>query len=267
MESLRQGSIRAAFHDRAPTLGDATCHFVATVLTCPRAADTMAFIAVSSGAAMSALASHRRRVAASPSARERLTTWLTQLLPLGLCLLLAVGPSAWAQSHGASSGAPPADPDVVAALARFDQAGASNHDAIEDAATRLTALSAARPADPVLRAYAGAAVSMRALTTRLPWRKMSHTEDGLALIDKALAQLGPAHDTPLHRGVPASLETRFIAASTFLSLPAMFNRQDRGRRLLDDVRNSPLLAQSPAGFQAVVSRRVAQLAASERSGS
>ena len=68
---------------------------------------------------------------------------------------------------------------------------------------------------------------------------------------------------PLHRGVPAVLETRFVAANTMLSLPSMFNRQDRGRKLLDEVRSSPLLAQSPASFQAVVARRVAQQAAAQ----
>lgn len=207
---------------------------------------------------------HARRGASDtwvPTRRLLLAVALPTALAIGGAALLATSPSAWAQGHGAASGALPADPELAAALARFDQAGASNHDAIEDAATRLTRLSAAHPADPVLRAYAGAATSMRALTTMLPWRKMSHTEDGLALIDKALAQLTPAHDAPLHRGVPAVLETRFVAANTMLSLPSMFNRQDRGRKLLEEVRTSPLLQQSPAPFQAVVARRVAQQAA------
>ena len=36
--------------------------------------------------------------------------------------------------------------------------------------------------------------------------------------------LQPAHDAPLHRDTPASLETRFVAANTFLGMPSMFNR-------------------------------------------
>jgi hypothetical protein len=89
---------------------------------------------------------------------------------------------------------------------------------------------------------------------------MSHTEDGLALIDKALAQLGPAHEAPLYRGVPAVLEARFTAAATFLNLPAMFNRNERGRRQLDEVLKHPQFDSAPAAFKAVVWLRAARLA-------
>lgn len=171
--------------------------------------------------------------------------------------LLAHSPSAWAQAT-APAAAPTAD--FAAALARFQQAGPNNADAVEDAAERFTRLLAAAPADPVLRAYAGAATTMRATTTALPWRKLTFAEDGLALIDKAMAQLNTAHDAPLHRGVAAALETRFTAASTFLSLPSMFNRNERGRKQLEQVLNSPLLDSAPAPFRAAVWLRAARLA-------
>jgi hypothetical protein len=138
------------------------------------------------------------------------------------------------------------------AFVQFQQALDGQSTAIEGAAQQWRELSNATPTDPVLRAYAGAATSMMATTTLLPWRKMSHAEDGLALIDKALAQLTPAHDAPAHQGVPASLETRFVAASTFLGLPAMFNRNERGAKLLAEVVHSPLLDASPLTFRASV---------------
>jgi hypothetical protein len=138
------------------------------------------------------------------------------------------------------------------AAAEFMRASGGDETAIEPAADRLFKLSQAEPTDPVLRAYAGAAATLRSRTTLLPWKKMSHAEDGLALIDKALAQLTPAHDAPLYRGVPASLEARFTAASTFMALPSMFNRQARGAALLDDMLRSPLLESAPAGFKAAV---------------
>jgi hypothetical protein len=93
---------------------------------------------------------------------------------------------------------------------------------------------------------------MRAKTTLLPWRKIGHVEEGLAQIDKALAQLTPAHDAPEHRGVSASLETRFVAANTFLALPGLFNRGPRGAQLLDEVLRNPLLESSPASFRGSV---------------
>ena len=124
--------------------------------------------------------------------------------------------------------------------------------AVEPAAEQLAKLSQAEPTDPVLRAYAGAAAAMRARTTMLPWKKMSAAEDGLAMVDKALAQLTPAHDAPLHRGTPASLETRFVAAGTFLAMPSMMNRGERGNRLLNEVLKSPAFDSAPTGFKAAV---------------
>ncbi|MCA0242204.1 MAG: hypothetical protein LCI02_15235 [Proteobacteria bacterium] len=193
------------------------------------------------------------------------------LLPLAVAAasLLAPPPLAFAQQPAPADTAGaavalPADPELATALQRFAQAGPDNHAAIEDAAARFDKLSAAHPADPVLRAYAGAATAMLASTTWQPWRKLSLAEDGLSLIDKALAQLGPAHDAPLHRGVPAALETRFIAAGTFLALPSMFKRRDRGRQLLQDVMASPLFDGAPAPFKAVVQQRAARLAEADR---
>lgn len=198
------------------------------------------------------------------SRRRVLGLALPALVSMVSASLLVTSPPALSNTTvptGAAEGAHLlADPEVAAALARFDQAGPHDHAAIEDAAQRLTQLSAAQPDNPVLRAYAGAAVAMRALTTRLPWRKMSHTEDGLALVDKALAQLGPGHEAPLYRGVPAVLEARFIAAATFLNLPAMFNRNERGRRQLDEVLKHPRFDAAPAPFKAVVWLRAARLA-------
>ncbi|MEY4749419.1 MAG: hypothetical protein RIQ60_1633 [Pseudomonadota bacterium] len=142
---------------------------------------------------------------------------------------------------------------------------------IEPAAEQFAALSAADAADPVLRAYAGAATAMRANTTLLPWRKLKFAEDGLAQLDKALAQLGAAQErasagtspgnipgsvasaiSTAPAAVPAALEVRYVAASTFLALPGLFNRGARGEQLLAQVLAAPALAQAPAAFQATV---------------
>ena len=210
---------------------------------------------------MQALSSTLSPLAPAPSRRLLLALALPTVLSIASAALIVVCPQALAQT---STAAQTTDPELAAALVRFGEAGPANHAAIDDAAERFARLSAAHPLDPVLRAYAGAATAMLARTTWLPWRKLGHAEDGLALIDKALAQLGPAHDAPLHRGVPAALETRFIAAGTFLALPSMFKRQDRGRQLLNDVTASPLFDGSPPSFKAVVQQRAARLAEADR---
>jgi hypothetical protein len=150
------------------------------------------------------------------------------------------------------------------AVAHFQRAAAGNEDAIDSAAVEFESLAGAEPADPVLLAYSGAAGAMRARTTLLPWKKMGYAEDGLTRIDKALALLTPVHDAPLHRGTPASLETRFVAASCFLALPGMFNRHARGVKLLDEVLASPLLGGAPLPFRGAVWLRAGIEAAADK---
>ncbi|WP_284616802.1 hypothetical protein [Aquabacterium humicola] len=176
---------------------------------------------------------------------------LAATLLIGAALL---GPTAPAQAADTAA--------YAAALTEFLRGAADGGDAaIDSAADQFGRLSAAEPGDPVLRAYAGASLAMRARTTMLPWKKMGYAEDGLAQIDKALALLTPAHDAPGYRGVPASLETRFTAAGTFLALPSMFNRNARGAKLLDEVAKSPLLDGAPLPFKAAVWLRAGQEAA------
>jgi hypothetical protein len=157
------------------------------------------------------------------------------------------------------------EPAYDAAFSVFQQAAAGNDaKAIDAAAEQFGRLAAAEPADPVVLAYSGAATAMRATTTLLPWRKLAFADEGLAQLDKALALLNAEHDTLLHKHVPATLEARFVAASTFLRLPAMFNRHARGARLLEEVLKSPLLPAAPAGFRGAVWMRAADEAAAAK---
>lgn len=134
----------------------------------------------------------------------------------------------------------------------FNQASAGDKAAVDAAADAFSTLLQAEPTSPVLMAYAGASTAMKARTTLLPWKKMGFAEDGLAMLDKALALLTPAHDAIGQHGTPANLETRFVAASTFLAVPEFMHRGARGNTLLAEVLASPLLAQSPLPFQSAV---------------
>jgi hypothetical protein len=149
------------------------------------------------------------------------------------------------------------------AFAAFQRAAAGDESAIDSAVKQFASLVDADPADPLLLAYSGAATALQARAAVLPWKKLSYADDGLARLDKAIALLQPAHDTLLHRGTPTSLETRFVAANTFLGMPAMFNRQARGKRLLDEVLQNPLLAASPLPFRGNVWLRAGVAAAAD----
>lgn len=145
----------------------------------------------------------------------------------------------------------------------FNQASAGDRAAVDAAADAFDALLQAEPSSPVLMAYSGASTAMKARTTMLPWKKMGFAEDGLAMLDKSLALLTPAHDAIGQHGTPASLETRFVAASTFLAVPDFMHRGARGSALLAEVLASPLFAQAPLPFQATVWMQAGRQAAKE----
>ena len=150
------------------------------------------------------------------------------------------------------------------AFRQFNNASMGDKSAVEPSADAFEALLKAEPANPVLMAYAGASLAMRASTTMAPWKKMGFAEDGLAQIDKALAMLTPAHDAAMQHGTPGSLEVKFVAASTFLRVPSFMNRGARGSKLLADVLGSPLFQQAPLPFQGAVWMQAAALATKEQ---
>ncbi len=155
---------------------------------------------------------------------------------------------------GLAAGAVRAAPEAAfeAAMRHFDAAQTGDAAALEQAVAAIDALRKAEPTNPLLMAYAGAAETLKARTTWLPWKKMNHAEDGLAMQDKALALLAPAHDAPMQRSTPGVLETKLTVASTFLAVPSFMNRGARGEKLLKEVLDSPLLAGSPLPFRGVV---------------
>jgi hypothetical protein len=159
-----------------------------------------------------------------------------------------------------------AAPDAAfdSAFRHFIVASSGDKSAVDPAADEFDALLKAEPANPVLMAYAGAAGAMRAGTTSLPWKKMGFAEDGMALLDKSLAMLTPAHDAPIQHGTPGSLEVRFVAANAFLAVPPFMNRAARGSKLLNEVLASPLFEKAPLPFQGNVWMRAAALAAKEQ---
>jgi len=159
-----------------------------------------------------------------------------------------------------------AAPDAAfeAAFKHFIGASSGDKTAIDPAADEFEALLKDEPTNPVLMAYTGAATAMRAGVALMPWKKMGYAEDGMAMLDKALALLTPAHDALMQHGTPGSLEVRFVAANTFLSVPPFMNRAARGTKLLNEVLDSPLFAKAPLPFQGNVWMRAAALATKEQ---
>lgn len=156
------------------------------------------------------------------------------------------------------------DADFNAANAVFLQANGGDKSAIPEAMDKFKALLDREPTNPVLLVQLGAATSMQARTTMLPWKKISYAEDGMALQDKALALLEPSQDVQLQNGVPVPLQVRFVAANTFLAVPGFFNRGSQGEKLLGEVLASPLLEQATPSFRGAVWMRAAKLAKDQK---
>lgn len=144
------------------------------------------------------------------------------------------------------------------AFAIFLQASGGDASAIDKAADAFAALLKTEPTNPVLMAYSGAATSLKATTTWLPWKKMAHAEDGLAQLDKALALLTPAHSAVVQNGIPGNLDVKLVAANTFLAVPGFMNRHERGVKLVKDLLASPALASTPKDFQDAVDKAATQ---------
>lgn len=85
--------------------------------------------------------------------------------------------------------------------------------ASEDAVKYLKSASAASPADAVLMAYLGSAYAMLARDSSLTVSKVSNTNKGLALLDRAVKR------------APDNLTVRIIRGSVAYELPPMFSRE------------------------------------------
>ena len=188
-----------------------------------------------------------------------------QLAALAAVKLLAVGaafalPSFAPPLFPAAIAAPVADTSVDAALREFDAARADEK-RLDTAVAALRALPTDAQRQPLLSACLGSAMAMQGKAAWMPWNKMKYTEQGLDQLDAALAMLKPEHGAVRVRGVPVALQTRLVAAATFVAVPdGLFHRRADGRKLLAALRADPLLAAAPAAFRAELDATEARLA-------
>lgn len=115
------------------------------------------------------------------------------------------------------------------------------------------------PGNPLLMSYAGAATAKSSLDKLAKGEKTMALEDGTAMVEQAL-QLA-SNSVAMHGSVPVALEVRFVAASTYLAVPKVMNRHDKGEQLLKDVIDASQFAQTDVNFRGAVWMRAATLAA------
>jgi hypothetical protein len=168
--------------------------------------------------------------------------------------ILALVPAASARASDASPS------PFLAAQAEFQRGLAGDGGASERANAQFQKLLEAEPTNPLYLAYLGSTFALMGRDAWAPWNKLRHTEKGLALLDKGLALLTPAHDQQTTRGVPVSEEVRLNAASTFLAVPRFMNRTTAARLAIADALASAAFAATPGPVQAQLLLQAALLA-------
>jgi hypothetical protein len=153
---------------------------------------------------------------------------------------------------------------LSAANAAFARADGGDGKAAAEAVAKFGELVKAEPDNPFLLVHMGAATTMQARATVLPWKKMSLAENGMAMQDKAVAMLAPRDDTEVQDGAPVSLRVRYVAANTFLAVPEFFDRKQRGQKLLSEVLGSPLFSTTSVAFRGHVWMRAAKYAEKDK---
>jgi hypothetical protein len=196
-----------------------------------------------------------------PTRRRWLALAAVKLLALGAAFALPVVSPGFIP---AAYAAPAVDGNFDAALREFDAARVDEK-RLDAAVAALRALPADPQRQPLQAAYLGSALALQGKAAWMPWSKMKLTEQGLDQLDAALAMLKPEHGAVLVRGVPLALQTRLVAAATFVAVPdGLFHRRADGRKLLAALRADPLLATAPAAFRAEVEAAEARLAESAK---
>jgi hypothetical protein len=166
--------------------------------------------------------------------------------------------AACAAAAGAPHEAAPAG--FAQARQQFGAGVAGNGSARDAAADAFHALAVANPGHPLLSAYEGAALSLKARDALMPWDKMKYAEKGANTIEKALQQLGPEHDEALFDGSPESIDTRLVAANTLLALPEFMNRAAGGKRAIQAALASPAFARATPHVRAALFAAAARAA-------
>lgn len=173
-------------------------------------------------------------------------------LPITL-FLLCLGLLALAQS-------PNYDAELRQVYPLYQSAIEGDKSASRDAERALSELAEHYPNDPVMQLLHGSSQTLRGRDAWLPWNKLSHTEDGLDQMARALRLLTDAHQSHAFEGLPVPTYVRMTAAINFISVPDMFGRFEHGYDLLQQLSNDPDTALLPDTVQATIHYYTAQAA-------
>ncbi len=138
------------------------------------------------------------------------------------------------------------DSELTAARHLFLQGVDGDKRVVRKATLRFGALIASYPREPVFLAYHGACITLQGRDAPNNLDKQRLTEEGLGEIDRALDMLKASAD----QGSPHYLDTLLVAANSYIHIPAFFDRNDKGKRLLQEILAHPAFNGMAAGYKA-----------------
>ncbi|PKF63748.1 hypothetical protein CW745_02600 [Psychromonas sp. psych-6C06] len=133
-------------------------------------------------------------------------------------------------------------------IAIYNQAAAGDEDQVEPAYYVFKQLIKNEGATALTLVYLGSIETLKGRDAWMPWTAMKHVEKGLSTIDKGLTLLASEpniEQQSRYMGLNESYLARALAATTYSSLPDMFNHFERGYDLFVELLAEPQFEQQP----------------------
>lgn len=173
-----------------------------------------------------------------------------RLFPLLVGLLLV---PVWAQEA-------PYDERYETAYQLYMEGAQGDKKSTQEALSQFEALVDENTGDPLALVFLGGTRTLLGRDAWMPWNKLSHTEDGLAEMNKALKLLRPEHDEWHFDDLPISIQVKSTAGITYTQVPDFFGYFEQGYQLLLEISRSPQLAEIPAEHHSYIHYYAAQAA-------
>lgn len=101
----------------------------------------------------------------------------------------------------------------------------------------------------LILALKGSTLTLMGRDAWMPWNKMAYVERGMDVLEKAVDILDAVDQTQTFREIPYAAHVKWIATSTFLSLPEFFGGKSQGQAWMAEMHQLDW-QNLPQGFQA-----------------
>jgi len=134
-------------------------------------------------------------------------------------------------------------------LNQFNQASQGDSELVDKVYEELSKQVKEQGATPVGLVYLGSTQTLQGREAFTPWNKMKFTESGLATIQKGLDMMAdrpiPVQAQQRLQGLPEYQLATAMAATTYTSLPDLFNHFERGYELYLTLLDEPSFKHQP----------------------